>query len=76
MSGASITSREDWQGRDTEMTIDHQTVEQLKAAGHYAAAGALAKTLGANECNYGCHYGMRSGLQYARELFRRGWMAA
>lgn len=53
------------------MTITNRTVDDLKAAGHYFAAGALAASLG-QDANYGCHLGMRSTLDFAREEFKRG----
>lgn len=57
------------------MTITARTVEDLKAAGHYFAAGALAKSLG-HRPSYGCHVGMRSTLDLAREEFARGYQLA
>lgn len=55
--------------------ITPHTVNDLKAAGHYFAAGALDRTLGGTG-NYGCHFGMRSDLDRARTEFRRGFDAA
>lgn len=55
--------------------VNYQTVETLKAAGHYFAAGAVARSLGSPK-NYGCHYGMRSELDHARSEYNRGWDAA
>lgn len=52
----------------------NQIIEKLKAEGHYFAAGALAHSLG-QPCNYGCHLGMRSTLDYARDAFKRGWIS-
>ncbi len=59
---------------ETMTTIDHHTVEDLKVQGHYFAAGVLAATIG-GECNYGCHFGMRSELEFARSEFRQGYNA-
>lgn len=50
-------------------------IEQLKSKGHYFAAGALAAESGSTS-NYGCHYGMRSELAYAKDMFRRGFESA
>lgn len=52
-----------------------QSVDALKAAGSYFAAGALAYALG-QPMNYGCHFGMRSELERARQLFAEGWQQA
>ena len=49
-----------------------QDVEKLKAAGRYQHAGQLAAILG-YDTNMGCHYGMQSQVETARELFRHGW---
>lgn len=57
------------------MDITAQTIEQLKAAGHYFAAGALAASLNQSR-NYGCHYGMKSHVEIARREFHRGFDAA
>jgi len=57
-------------------TINRQTIEALKAAGHMFAAGALAYELREPINSYGCHYGMRSSLVGDREEFERGWKAA
>lgn len=56
-------------------TINAQTVEALKAEGNYFAAGALAKQLGHGP-HYGCHYGMRSELDAAKDQFFAGYRAA
>lgn len=56
-------------------TITHHTVTDLKAAGLYFSAGALAYEL-AMDRYYGCHFGMRSGLEHARETFYAGYDAA
>lgn len=53
--------------------ISAETIESLKAAGHYVAAGALAASLGRDRDSYGCHFGMRSDLARAKRLFREGW---
>ena len=55
--------------------IDHNTVHSLKGEGLYFAAGALAFELHM-PCAYGCHFGMRSTVDYARSQFRKGWLAA
>ena len=55
--------------------VNHQTVEALKAAGHYFAAGALAASIGSGD-NYGCHFGMKSMLDHARSEFKRGYSLA
>lgn len=55
--------------------INHQTVDALKGLSHYFAAGAVAKALGRDD-NYGCHFGMRSTLEYARDEYKRGWDGA
>lgn len=55
--------------------VTFHTVEALKAAGHYFAAGALAASLGQSD-NYGCHLGMRSTLDHARDEFKRGYRLA
>lgn len=52
-------------------TLNYQTVEALKANGNYFAAGAVAAALGRDN-NYGCHFGMRSTCQHARDEFARG----
>lgn len=39
------------------------------------AAGALAYIVG-HQCLYGCHYGLRSSREWAREQFGKGWHAA
>lgn len=56
-------------------TINRQTVETLKANGFYFAAGALAASLKL-QCYYGCHFGMRSELQFAKAEFERGFKSA
>ena len=57
------------------MTVNAQTIEALKSAGHYFAAGALARQLKLLP-NYGCHYGARSEVEFARSEYRRGFEAA
>lgn len=52
----------------------NHTINDLKVAGHYFAAGALARSLG-HDHNYGCHFGMRSDRDFARSEFQRGWEA-
>lgn len=54
-------------------TINTQTIEALKSAGHYFAAGALCRALGLS--GYGCHYGLRSELEKARTEFYNGYNA-
>lgn len=56
-------------------TISTQTVESLKSAGMYFAAGALSRSLGHGKA-YGCHYGMRSEIDHARAQFNAGYDAA
>lgn len=51
-----------------------RTVEQLRNAGHFFSAGALARELGQPRY-YGCHVGMRSTLDRDRNEFYRGWDA-
>jgi hypothetical protein len=46
----------------------------MKASGHYFAAGALARAL-KQDCNNGCHFGMRSTRDFAASEFKRGWEA-
>lgn len=57
------------------MNISTQTVESLKSEGHYFAAGALSRALGHGRA-YGCHYGMRSELKFARVQFNAGYDAS
>ena len=57
------------------MEITSQTAEDVRIAGHYFAAGALAASLGKDRY-YGCHVGMRSTLEASREAFFRGYDAA
>ena len=47
-------------------------INHLKAKGLYYKAGQLAFTLGHDD-NYGCHFGMRSELEYARASYKRGY---
>lgn len=58
------------------MTFNYRNVDDLKSAGHYFAAGALARALGYPVNSYGCHFGMRSAIESARAEYRRGWEAA
>ena len=51
------------------------TIDDLKAGGHYFAAGAVAASLGASKY-YGCHFGMKSDLDRARSEFFAGYEAA
>jgi hypothetical protein len=60
---------------DKIMTINTQTVENLKAAGHYFAAGALAFSLRL-PMDYGCHFGMRNERASAILNFNAGWKSA
>lgn len=48
------------------------TVDKVKAAGDYFAAGVLSAHYGESN-NYGCHFGMRSTYQYARNEFAAGF---
>lgn len=57
------------------MAITGHTVSDLKAAGHYFAAGALTRELGMAR-NYGCHFGMRSDLERAKRQYNAGYDAA
>lgn len=52
-----------------------QTVDSLKAAGHYFEAGALAHAMRRDD-NYGCHFGMQSSRALAIHQFKQGWKAA
>ncbi len=47
-------------------------IDKLKSESRYHAAGSLAYALGRDD-SYGCHFGMRSELNWARSEFRRGW---
>lgn len=58
------------------MTISSKTIDDLKSAGLYFVAGALASNLGLNRESYGCHFGMRSELEFAKSEFVKGWNAA
>ena len=57
------------------MKLSPQIIEDLKSAGHYFAAGAVAKALGGGRF-YGCHFGMRSTRDAAIAEFYRGFDAA
>lgn len=57
------------------MTVTSRTIDDLKSAGHYFAAGAVAFSLGLQRESYGCHFGMRSELEYAEREYARGWNA-
>jgi hypothetical protein len=46
-------------------------VERLKGEGRYFHAGVVAAAQG-DDNGYGCHFGMRSSLEYARAEFKRG----
>lgn len=52
-----------------------QTIDALKAAGHFYAAGALTAEMGYGP-QYGCHFGMRSDRARAMRLFQAGYEAA
>jgi hypothetical protein len=52
-----------------------QVIEQLKAAGHYFAAGAVAQQIGGGRF-YGCHLGMRSTKDASQAEFFAGFDAA
>ena len=56
------------------MTLN-QIYNELKNAGLYFAAGAMACEMGEPNL-YGCHIGMRSTLDYAKAQFSAGWNAA
>jgi hypothetical protein len=47
-------------------------INELKANGEYFAAGALAARQGRPDY-YGCHFGMRQSLEFARSEFSKGW---
>jgi hypothetical protein len=49
-------------------------IEQAKGDRPFAA-GALAYMLGL-DCSYGCHFGMRSTADWARQQFAQGWHTA
>lgn len=55
--------------------INPRTIDILKGEGHFFSAGALARQLG-HPCQYGCHFGLRSGRDAAVREFTRGWEAA
>lgn len=57
------------------MNVTYRTAEDIRIAGHYFAAGALAASLG-KERYYGCHVGMRSTREASMEAFFRGYDAA
>lgn len=57
------------------MNITTRTVDDLKEANHFFAAGALAWQLGHGRA-YGCHFGMRSTVERDRAEFFRGYDAA
>lgn len=57
------------------MKVSPQMIEDLKVAGHYFAAGAVAKALGGGRF-YGCHIGMRSTKERDQAEFFRGFDAA
>lgn len=53
-------------------------IEELKGAGHYFAAGALAAELAlatGQAITYGAHYGMRSTRNEAMDQFAKGYEA-
>lgn len=54
--------------------LSPRMIEELKEAGHYFAAGVVAKALGGARF-YGCHTGMRSTRDYAIAEFNRGYDA-
>lgn len=56
------------------MEITTRTAEDIRIAGHFFAAGALAAALGKDRY-YGCHFGMRSTLEASKEAFFRGYDA-
>lgn len=55
------------------MTTARQ-IDILKSEGRYFEAGVLARQLGRDD-NYGCHFGLRSDLEKAREEFKLGYHA-
>lgn len=57
------------------MTVNLRTIDELKIAGHFFAAGALAFEM-KQQRNYGCHFGMRSTRDADRDAFNLGWDAA
>ena len=55
------------------MTTARQ-IDTLKSEGRYFEAGVLARQIGHTD-SYGCHFGMRSELEKAREEFKLGYYA-
>ena len=53
------------------MTIN-QKIDALKAKGHYREAGIVAAANG-NDRSYGCHFGLRSTHDAAKEAFYAGF---
>lgn len=47
-------------------------IDNQKAMGNYRLAGQMARILGLDDF-YGCHFGMKSELPYARDQFHTGW---
>jgi len=52
--------------------VTQQDVERMKGLGCYREAGQLQALLGL-DCDYGCHYGMRSTRDVCREQFFQGY---
>lgn len=61
--------------REVLTVTSPQMIEDLKASGHYFAAGAVAKQIGGMRY-YGCHYGMRSTKERDMAEFFAGYDAA
>jgi len=50
----------------------NQQIDKLKSQGQYRDAGIIAAANGKGR-SYGCHFGMRSGLNAAVEAFQAGF---
>lgn len=50
----------------------NQLIDKLKSQGQYGAAGVVAAANGKDR-SYGCHFGLRSGLDAAKEAFYAGF---
>jgi hypothetical protein len=56
------------------VTITLQDVERAKVEGRYRYAGQLQALAGCGiGTDYGCHYGMRSEREIAKQLFNMGF---
>lgn len=53
--------------------VTQRDIDNLKADGQYREAGAASFAKNPRDRSYGCHFGMRSGLQWAREQFYAGF---